>query len=56
MLTSLVTHNSFGYKLYTKEIANTKCQLHHLHLERHFNQQNHDQNIRHLCKNYCFYT
>ena len=40
MLSYLVIINSFVSDLYMKYIANMKCQLHHIHFEHCFIEQN----------------
>ena len=47
MFAYLVIYNSFVSDIYMEDIADTKYQLHHLHLEKYFIQQKHDQNFRH---------
>ena len=49
MLESLVIHHSFFSDVYREDIADIKCQLHHLHLEQYFIQQKHYQNFQHFC-------
>ena len=49
MVEYLVINNIFVSDLYMDDIANMKCKLHYLHLEKYFIQQRHDQNFRHLC-------
>ena len=39
----------FVSDVYMEDTANTKCQLHLLHLEEYFIQQKHDKNFRLLC-------
>ena len=49
MLESLVIINSFVTDVYMEYIADMKCQLHHIHMEKYFIQQKRDQNFQHLC-------
>ena len=56
ILEYLDTHNRFVSDLYMDDIVNMLRQLHHLTLEKQFIEQKHDQNIRHLCQNYCVST
>ena len=49
MLASLDIHNIFVSDVYMEDIADTKCQLHTIHLEQYYIQQKNDQNFRHLC-------
>ena len=39
MIASLVIHNSFVYDVYMEDIANMKCQLHHIQMEEYFIQK-----------------
>ena len=47
MLEYLIIHKSFVIDVYMEDMANMKFQIHHLHLEKYFIQQKHDQNFRH---------
>ena len=49
MLEYLIIHNIFVSGVYMEDIADMKCQLHHIHLEQYFIKPKHDQNFRHLC-------
>ena len=49
MLSSLKIHNKFVYGVYTEDKADIICQIHHLHLEQYFIQQQHDLNFQYLC-------
>ena len=49
MLASLEIHNSFSLKVLMDDISNIICQLHHLYLEKYFNQKQHGINFQHLC-------
>ena len=44
MLAYLDINNSFVYNVYMDDIVNIICQIHHLHLETYFIQQQHDFN------------
>ena len=48
MLESLVNQNSSVSDSYMEYIPDMIFQLHHLHLEQYFIQQQHDPNLRHL--------
>ena len=39
MLVFLVIHNIFIYDVYIEDIANMKCRIYHLHLEKWFIQK-----------------
>ena len=56
MLAYLLNFNSFFSDVYMDNLADKKCQLHHLHLYKYFIQQTHDKNLQYLCYYYCVYT
>ena len=49
MLACLVIINSFVIDVYMEDIADMKCQIHHIHLEKVFIQKNQENNCRYLC-------
>ena len=49
MLASLKIHNRFAYGVYTEDKSDMICQIHHLHVEQYFIQQQHDLNFQYLC-------
>ena len=56
MLAYLGVHKSFVSYVYMYETAYIMSQLHRLHLEKLFIQQQHDLNPRHLFYNYSVST